>query len=121
MFCHMPGRLLAIRDIHGCSAALRTRLVQIAACSPTPITSRSSPWRTRTRTRSAGCRCVTISAPARQISGNTAIIGHTPQLGGQILNLGYLKCVDTACGARGPLTAVEVTTGQPRRSRASSN
>ena len=49
--------------------------------------------------------------PARHCSGKVAIVGHTPQKSGEILDLGYLKCIDTYCHG-GWLTALEVNTGQ---------
>jgi serine/threonine protein phosphatase 1 len=50
--------------------------------------------------------------PARHSSGKVAIVGHTPQKSGEILYLGYLKCIDTYCHGGGWLTALEVRTGQ---------
>ena len=35
--------------------------------------------------------------PARHCSGKVAIVGHTPQKNGEVLDLGYLKCIDTFC------------------------
>jgi serine/threonine protein phosphatase 1 len=43
-------------------------------------------------------------------SGKVAILGHTPQ--SEVLNLGYLKCIDTGCCTGGWLTALEVGTDQ---------
>jgi serine/threonine protein phosphatase 1 len=45
-------------------------------------------------------------------SGKVAIVGHTEQLGGEVLDLGFLKCIDTGCHAGGWLTALEAQTGQ---------
>jgi serine/threonine protein phosphatase 1 len=45
-------------------------------------------------------------------SGKVAIVGHTPQRNGEILDLGFLKCIDTYCHGGGWLTALEVNTGQ---------
>jgi serine/threonine protein phosphatase 1 len=50
--------------------------------------------------------------PGTHMSGKTAIVGHTEQKSGQILDLGYLKCIDTNCHGGGYLTALEVQTGQ---------
>ncbi|HZU37994.1 MAG TPA: metallophosphoesterase [Gemmataceae bacterium] len=50
--------------------------------------------------------------PARHGSGKIAIVGHTPQQSGEILDLGYLKCIDTFCHGGGWLTALEVSTGR---------
>lgn len=43
------------------------------------------------------------------VSGKMVVCGHTPQISGDILDLGFLKCIDTACYAGGWLTALEVT------------
>ncbi len=45
-------------------------------------------------------------------SGKPVIVGHTPQPGGQILDLGFLKCIDTDCCRGGCLTALEVRSGR---------
>jgi len=50
--------------------------------------------------------------PAPHCSGKTVIVGHTAQRTGQILDLGYLKCIDTCCYGEGFLTALDVETGQ---------
>ena len=46
------------------------------------------------------------------VSGKTVIVGHTEQRDGEVLDLGYIKCIDTACHSYGWLTALEVGTGQ---------
>ena len=50
--------------------------------------------------------------PGPHCSGKTAIVGHSTQKGGEILDLGYLKCIDTWCYGEGWLTALDVETGQ---------
>jgi serine/threonine protein phosphatase 1 len=45
-------------------------------------------------------------------SGKVLIVGHTAQKSGQILDLGFLKCLDTYCHGGGWLTALEVESGQ---------
>jgi serine/threonine protein phosphatase 1 len=45
-------------------------------------------------------------------SGKIAVVGHTPQRGGKVLDLGFLQCIDTNCHRGGWLTALEVHTGQ---------
>ena len=45
-------------------------------------------------------------------SGKVAVVGHTPQSSGEVLDLGFLKCIDTNCHRGGWLTALEVHTGQ---------
>lgn len=50
--------------------------------------------------------------PGRHCSGKTAIVGHTSQKEGEILDLGYLKCIDTCCYGEGWLTALQIETGQ---------
>ena len=45
-------------------------------------------------------------------SGKTVIVGHTAQESGEILDLGFIKCIDTNCFGGGWLTALEPVTGQ---------
>lgn len=45
-------------------------------------------------------------------SGKVAVVGHTPQLSGEVLDLGFLVCIDTNCARGGWLTALDVTTGR---------
>jgi serine/threonine protein phosphatase 1 len=49
---------------------------------------------------------------APHCSGKTVIVGHTPQPGCRIMDLGFLKCIDTDCCRGGCLTALEVRTGR---------
>jgi serine/threonine protein phosphatase 1 len=46
--------------------------------------------------------------PRKHFSGKTAVIGHSRQKSGEILDLGYLKCIDTDCDGSGWLTALDV-------------
>ena len=50
--------------------------------------------------------------PGPHYSHKTAIVGHTPQMGGEILDLGHLVCIDTGCGDGGLLTALDVNGGR---------
>ena len=50
--------------------------------------------------------------PGPHVSGKIAIVGHSSQKSGRILDLGYLKCIDTWCYGNGWLTALEVNTGR---------
>ncbi|MFN0051741.1 MAG: metallophosphoesterase family protein [Planctomycetales bacterium] len=45
-------------------------------------------------------------------TGKTAVVGHTRQLDGEILDLGYLKCIDTGCYKGGWLTGLDVLSGR---------
>jgi serine/threonine protein phosphatase 1 len=45
-------------------------------------------------------------------SGKVAVVGHTPQKSGEVLDLGFLQCIDTNSYRGGWLTALEVHTGQ---------
>jgi serine/threonine protein phosphatase 1 len=52
--------------------------------------------------------------PKRQrphVSGKTVVVGHTPQTNGEVLDLGYLKVIDTDASRNGWLTALEVREG----------
>jgi serine/threonine protein phosphatase 1 len=50
--------------------------------------------------------------PGPHFSGKTAILGHTAQKNGEVLDLGHLRCVDTWCYGDGCLTAMDVETGR---------
>ncbi|MFH1918619.1 MAG: metallophosphoesterase [Planctomycetota bacterium] len=50
--------------------------------------------------------------PRPHRSGKVAIVGHTSQKNGEILDLGHLKCIDTCVYGDGWLTALEVNSGQ---------
>lgn len=50
--------------------------------------------------------------PKCHSSGKTAIVGHTFQQSGDILDVGYLKCIDTGCCKGGWLTALNVMDDQ---------
>jgi serine/threonine protein phosphatase 1 len=49
---------------------------------------------------------------AAHISGKVVIAGHTRQKGGEVLDLGFLKLIDTDAFGSGWLTALEVHTGE---------
>jgi serine/threonine protein phosphatase 1 len=46
------------------------------------------------------------------VSGKPVFVGHTEQTGGEILDLGFATCIDTACWRYGWLTAIDVFTKQ---------
>jgi len=50
--------------------------------------------------------------PGPHCSGKTAILGHTSNKQGEILNAGHLVCIDTYCCGGGWLTALEPETGR---------
>jgi serine/threonine protein phosphatase 1 len=50
--------------------------------------------------------------PGPHRSGKAVIVGHTSQKGGEVLDLGHLKCIDTFCYGGGWLTALDVHTGE---------
>lgn len=52
------------------------------------------------------------SIPGPHRSGKVAIVGHTAQKNGEILDLGHLKCIDTYVYGDGWLTALDVHSGQ---------
>ena len=55
---------------------------------------------------------VVHTLPGRHCSGKTAVVGHTPQGSGEILDMGYLICIDTYCFGGGWLTALDVESGK---------
>ena len=52
------------------------------------------------------------SIPGPHVSGKKAIVGHTSQKSGEILDVGHLSCIDTYCWGGGWLTAIEPATGR---------
>lgn len=50
--------------------------------------------------------------PGPHCSGKTAVLGHTAQKSGEVLDLGYAKCIDTWVYGDGWLTVLDVTSGQ---------
>lgn len=55
---------------------------------------------------------VTDARAARpHVSGKVAVVGHTPQRSGDVLDLGFLIDIDTNCCRGGWLTALDVRTG----------
>jgi serine/threonine protein phosphatase 1 len=56
---------------------------------------------------------VTDAATARpHHSGKVAVVGHTAQMSGEVLDLGFLVCIDTNCHRGGWLTALDADTGR---------
>ena len=55
---------------------------------------------------------LTQSVPPRHLSGKIAVVGHTPQLNGEVLNLEHILCIDTYCYGNGWLTGLDVISGQ---------
>ena len=53
--------------------------------------------------------------PGPHCSGKTVVVGHTPQ--DEVLDLGYLVCIDTGCGCAGKLTAMDIGTGRVWQAR----
>lgn len=50
--------------------------------------------------------------PGPHVSGKRAIVGHSSQKSGEILDVGHLVCIDTFCYGGGWLTALDVDTGE---------
>jgi serine/threonine protein phosphatase 1 len=55
------------------------------------------------------------------LSGKTVFAGHTPQTSGEILDLGFLRAIDTDCSRKGWLTACEVFSGKVIQTDESAN
>ena len=45
-------------------------------------------------------------------SGKTVVVGHTEQANSEVVDLGFVVCIDTACWRHGWLTALDVNTRQ---------
>ena len=52
------------------------------------------------------------SMPGPHKNGKVAVVGHTPDKYGEIMDVGYLKCIDTFCYGGQWLTALDVMSGQ---------
>jgi serine/threonine protein phosphatase 1 len=50
--------------------------------------------------------------PRQHKNGKRAIVGHTSQKGGVVLDLGHVVCIDTFCHGGGWLTALDTGSGQ---------
>jgi hypothetical protein len=50
--------------------------------------------------------------PGAHFTSKVAVVGHTPQKTGEILDLGHLVCIDTYCQGGDWLTALDVDSGQ---------
>jgi serine/threonine protein phosphatase 1 len=50
--------------------------------------------------------------PLPHENGKIAIVGHTSQKSGEILDLGHVICIDTFCHGGGRLTALDIMNGQ---------
>ena len=55
---------------------------------------------------------LTENAPGPHISGKTAILGHTHDRDGEIVDAGHFVCIDTYCYGGGWLTAMDVESGE---------
>jgi serine/threonine protein phosphatase 1 len=58
------------------------------------------------------CLSLVESVPGPHCSGKTAVVGHTVQPSGDVLDLGHLLCIDTDCCHGGYLTALDVDSGE---------
>jgi hypothetical protein len=50
--------------------------------------------------------------PGPHFTGKVAVVGHTPQKTGEILDIEHLVCIDTHCHGGGWLTALDVGSGR---------
>jgi serine/threonine protein phosphatase 1 len=57
-------------------------------------------------------RSLAVWMPGPHQNGKVGIVGHTPDKTGEILDVGYLKCIDTYCYGGKWLTGLDVLTGQ---------
>lgn len=55
---------------------------------------------------------LTNGLPSRHLNGKTAVVGHTANRDGEVLDVGHLVCLDTYCYGGGWLTAMEMNTRQ---------
>jgi len=50
--------------------------------------------------------------PGPHFTGKVAVLGHTPQKSGEVLDLGHMVCIDTYCHGGGWLTALDAGSGR---------
>jgi serine/threonine protein phosphatase 1 len=50
--------------------------------------------------------------PTPHLNGKIAVVGHTANKTGEIMDLGHLVCMDTYCYGSGWLTALDLCNGQ---------
>ena len=53
-----------------------------------------------------------VNVPGPHRSGKMAIVGHTSQKSGEVLDVGHLRCIDTYCYGGGWLTALDTIGGR---------
>ena len=53
-----------------------------------------------------------VAVPPPHMNGKIAVVGHTPQPEGDVLNLGHINAIDTYCYGDQWLTALDVTSGK---------
>jgi serine/threonine protein phosphatase 1 len=98
-----------LRFIGGCRDYFETvRHIFVHACYEPDRPLREQQW--------GGLRWASLPpVPKPHCSGKVAVVGHRPQTSGEVLDLGYLKCIDTFCNGGGWLTALEVGTRKVQR------
>ena len=57
-------------------------------------------------------RVTDAQTAAPHCSGKVVVVGHTPQKSGEVLDLGFLVCIDTNCYRGGWLTALDTASGE---------
>lgn len=82
-----------------------THIFTHAQYDPDEEMHRQSPTWLRWESLRDGC-------PGPHQSGKRAVVGHSSQKSGEVLDLGYLVCIDTYCYGGGWLTALDVETGE---------
>ena len=96
------GRTIVVRDIHGCSG-VSMLFVPAGYLADLPLERQPGAVLRR--------QSLDTERPGPHVSGKVAVVGHTPQKNGEILDLGHLLCIDTNCHGGGWLTALDVGSG----------
>ena len=91
------------------AAAITTR--PIPTSSSTRSTTRTWRWTSNPRLW-LRWESLRDGIPDPHVSGKRAIVGHSSQKSGEILDLGHLVCIDTFCYGGGWLTALDVDTDE---------
>ena len=111
-----PADLRDLDPRRASASSSRAAATTSRRCGTSSSTPTTNPTDRCMSNRGAGCGGPPCRrSRSRHCSGKVAIVGHTPQKSGEILDLGYLKCIDTFCHGGGWLTALEVNTGRSGR------
>src|SRR5438874_1657422 len=113
----MPARPIAISAVHGCSNALHAIVEAVQPEAAATQVSVHANYAASVRLDSQPdyllfWEHLHFHVPPPHTNGKIAIVGHTAQKSGEVLDLGHVVCIDTFCHGGGWLTGMDVGSGQ---------